>query len=96
MRFQTPLMFNVKFTPKGQKDLEKLPKDIQKRIIKKLEFFSKQDDPLVFSRSLVDLPPATSRFRVGDYRIAFYVEQDTIYVERTRHRKEVYYLEIKI
>lgn len=89
-------MFNVKFTPKGQKDLEKLSRDIQKRIIQKLEFFSKQENPIVFSKPLLDLPPSTHRFRVGDYRVAFYVEQNTIYVERARHRKEVYYLEIKI
>lgn len=89
-------MFNVKFTPKGQKDLEKLPRDIQKRIIQKLEFFSNQENPIAFSKPLLDLPPATHRFRVGDYRIAFYMEQNTIYVERARHRKEVYYLEIKI
>lgn len=89
-------MFNVKFTPKGQKDLEKLPRDIQKRIIQKLEFFSNQENPIAFSKPLLDLPPATHRFRVGNYRIAFYVEQDTIFIERARHRKEVYYFEIKI
>lgn len=88
-------MFNVKFTPSGQKDLEKLTKDIQKRIIKKIEFFAAQQDLLKFSKPLVNLPPATHRFRVGDYRIAFYIEKDTIYVERAKHRKEVYYLEIK-
>lgn len=83
-------MFNVKFTPHGQRDLEKLPRDIQLRIIKKLEFFSNQQDPFIFSKPLVDLPPATHRFRVGNYRIAFYVKQETIYVERVRHRREVY------
>lgn len=87
-------MFNVKFTPKGAKDLEKLPEDFQKRIIKKLEFFAQQEDPILFSKPLVNLPPATHRFRVGDYRIAFYVESETIYVDRVRHRREVYYLEI--
>ena len=88
-------MFNVKFTPRGQKDLEKLSKDIQKRVIKKLEFFRTQADPIFFSKPLVNLPPATHRFRVGDYRIAFYIDQDTICVERVKHRKEVYYLEVK-
>lgn len=88
-------MFNVRFTPQGQKDLEKLTKDIQVRVIKKIKFFASQQDLLDFSKPLVNLPPATHRFRVGDYRIAFYIEQNTIYVERARHRKEVYYLEIK-
>lgn len=89
-------MHDVKFTPKGAKDLEKLPAQLQKRIIKKLEFFAKQINPLGFSKPLVNLPPSAHRFRVGDYRIAFYIEEDTIYVDRVGHRKEVYYLEIKI
>lgn len=89
-------MFEVKFTPRGRKDLERLPKDIQRRIIKKLKFFSEQAEPVAFSKPLVNLPPATHRFRLGDYRIAFYIDEKIIYVERARHRKEVYYLEIEI
>lgn len=89
-------MFKIQFTPKGAKDLEKLPKDLQKRIIKKLMFFATQEDPLKFSKQLVNLPPATQRFRVGDYRIAFYKDQSTIYIDRIGHRREVYYSEIEI
>ena len=89
-------MFEVKFTPKGAKDLEKLSKDLQKRVIKKLEFFTSLEDPILFSKPLVNLPPNTHRFRVGDYRIAFYVQGEIIYVDRVRHRKEVYYLEVEI
>lgn len=87
-------MFDIKFTPHGQKDLEKLSKEIQQRIIKKLKFFSEQENPIAFSKPLVNLPPSTHRFRVGDYRIAFYVDQNSIYIERIGHRKEVYYLQI--
>lgn len=89
-------MFDIKFTPKGAKDLKKLPRVLQKRIIKKLEFFADQKDPLKFSKPLVNLPPSTQRFRVGDYRIAFYKDQTTIYIDRIGHRREVYYLEIEI
>lgn len=89
-RLQRAFMFNVLFTKNGRKDLKKLSPEIQKRIIKKLEFFSSQENPLAFSKPLIDLPPATHRFRVGDYRIAFYVEGETIYIERIRHRREVY------
>jgi mRNA-degrading endonuclease RelE of RelBE toxin-antitoxin system len=67
-------MFDIKFTKSAEKDLGKLPKDIQKRIIKKLKFFAAQKDPLIFAKPLVDLPPMTHRFRVGDYRIAFYTD----------------------
>jgi len=83
-------MFNVAFSPHAKKDLEKLSYDIQKRVIKKLTFFSSQEDPLLFSKQLINLPPATHRFRIGDYRIAFYISENTIYVERIGHRREVY------
>jgi len=83
-------MYNVQFSLSAQKDLQKLPKDIQKRIIKKLQFFASQQEPLIFSKPLVNLPPATHRFRVGVYRIAFYISEKNIYIERIKHRREVY------
>ncbi|HVF69325.1 MAG TPA: type II toxin-antitoxin system RelE/ParE family toxin [Xanthomonadales bacterium] len=83
-------MFDVKFTKSATKDLNKLPKDIQKRIIKKLKFFAVQKDPLVFAKPLADLPPMTHRFRVGNYRVAFYIDSKAIYVDRIKHRREVY------
>ena len=83
-------MFEVNFTEHARKDLDKLSRDIQKRILKKLQFFSSQTNPIAFSKPLVNLPPATHRFRVGDYRVAFYIVGKIIYIERIRHRREVY------
>lgn len=83
-------MFDVKFTVNGHKDLKKLPKDLQKRVIKKIQFFAQQENPLVFSKPLVNLPPVTHRFRVGDYRVAFYIENNLMCIDRIRHRSEVY------
>jgi len=83
-------MFDILFTPRGQKDLNKLPKDLQIRVVNKLQFFASQENPLVFSKTLVDLPPTTHRFRIGNYRVAFYIAAKTICVDRIRHRKEVY------
>ena len=83
-------MFEINFTEHAKKDLDKLSSNIQKRIIKKLQFFSPQANPIMFSKSLINLSPATHRFRVGDYRIAFYIMGKIIYIERIRHRREVY------
>lgn len=83
-------MFEVNFTEHARKDLDKLSRDIQKRILKKLQFFSSQTNPIAFSKPLVNLPPATHRFRVSDYRVAFYIAGKIIYIERIRHRREVY------
>lgn len=54
-------MFKVKFTPQDTKDLEKLLKDLQRRVIRKIEFFSKVENPLI------NLTPSTHRLRAGDY-----------------------------
>jgi mRNA-degrading endonuclease RelE of RelBE toxin-antitoxin system len=83
-------MFSVVFTKKAEKDLAKLPKDIQKRIIKKVKYFASTDNPLAFSKPLINLPPMTHRFRVGDYRIAFYITNKIINIDRIEHRKDVY------
>lgn len=83
-------MYKVVFTAHGEKEIKTLPKDIQKRIIKKLIFFASQENFLSFSKPLVNLPPATHRFRVGDYRIAFFVVKKTICIERIAHRREMY------
>lgn len=83
-------MFKVQFTPRGLKDLKTLPRNIQERVVKKLTFFSSQANLLLFATPLVHLPPTTHRFRVGDYRIAFFVQGKTIYVDRIKHRKDVY------
>lgn len=73
-------MYKIKFTSRGKKALNKLDKNTQFRIIKKIQYFISQPDPLSASKPLVNLPPATHRFRFGDYRMAFYVEKDIIYI----------------
>lgn len=88
-------MFNVKFTPRGAKEFKKISPEWQDRLSRKLKYFANQEDPIKLSKSLTNLLPATHRFRVGDYRVAFFIEKDTIYVDRIGHRREVYYLEIE-
>ena len=83
-------MFEVTFTPAGSKDLKKLPREIQTRVLKKIDFFASQPNPIVFASPLVNLPPTTHRFRVGNYRVAFFVSGKSIHIDRIRHRREVY------
>jgi mRNA-degrading endonuclease RelE of RelBE toxin-antitoxin system len=72
-------------------DLQSLPKDVYGRILKKLAWYAGQANPLWFAKTLTDLPPATHRFRIGDYRALFLVQdQDTIYVLKIVHRKKAY------
>jgi len=70
--------------------MKKLPKSVQKRIISKLEYFSTQDNPLAFATPIVGCGPGSYRFRVGEYRVVFDIENDWVIVTAVGHRKEVY------
>ena len=83
-------MYEVVLTPQSKKDLSRLSKDVQIRIVEKLKYFSSNNTPLFFSKPLINLPPSTHRFRVGNYRIAFFISGLKIIIHRIRHRKEVY------
>ncbi len=83
-------MHYIKFTPRGQRDLKKLNPHLKKRITKKLDDYSKRQNPFEPSRPLIDLPPATHRYRVGKYRIYFFIKGKIIFVERVEIRGKAY------
>ncbi|MBU2578954.1 hypothetical protein KKA09_02455 [Patescibacteria group bacterium] len=66
-------MFEIKFSPRSEKELKKLSLFIQKRIKKKLINNACLSNPLVRAKPLINLPPATHRFRIGKYRVSFYL-----------------------
>jgi len=79
-----------RFTVSAIRDIKKLPKFIQKRIITKLDFFCKQENPLLFAKPLTDHRTGNFRFRIGEYRVIFDVENDEIKIHHIGHRREVY------
>lgn len=83
-------MFTYEFTSISRKQLKKLPKDVQIRIIKKLDFFCIQSNPLRFADTLTDISIGHFRFRIGDYRVVFDVEEDVIVIHMIGNRREIY------
>lgn len=83
-------MFIYVFKPQAIKDLKKLPQDIQARIVKKLDFFVFSSNPLVFTERLINFEIGQYRFRVGDYRVIFDVEDTTLIILTLGHRREIY------
>lgn len=81
---------NYLFKPQALKQLEKLPKNVQKRIIKKLDFYCSQQSPLQFAEPLVDKRLGSYRLRIGEYRVVFDVARNQIMVLLVGHRKEIY------
>lgn len=83
-------MFDYQFTKTSLKRFKKLPKDIQIRIIGKLDFFCAQDDPIDFAEPLIKSDLGQYRFRIGDYRISFDVENEILIIHDVDHRKNIY------
>lgn len=84
-------MYTIKFTRRGEKDFKELPENIQKRTTQKLLFYASSENPLVFAKPLVNLPPSTHRFRIGKYRVSFFIKGKTIFVERVEIRGRAYH-----
>jgi mRNA interferase RelE/StbE len=81
------MKYNIEFKPKAVKDFEAFPSRIQQRILAGIE---KMGDNLSGDvKRLTDSTPEY-RLRVGDYRVLFEVERDSIIIYRIRHRREAY------
>jgi mRNA interferase RelE/StbE len=80
----------IVFAPSVFRQLKKLDKNIQKRINEKLILYTSQSNPLRFADKLQDFHFGSFRFRAGDYRILFDVQDDSIVILKIGHRKDVY------
>ncbi len=78
--------------PTALRELKKLSKPIQKRILNKLDFYLKSDDPLKFAEPLKDKTLGEFRFRIGDWRVIFDVnsKNNMIIILVIGHRKDIY------
>ena len=83
-------MYRYEFTPKSLKQLLKLDKQIQFRIIKKLDQYCSELDPLVHADPITDPELGEYRFRIGDYRVVFDIQGELITIHRVGDRKNVY------
>jgi mRNA interferase RelE/StbE len=81
------MTYEIEFKPRAIKDLEGLSKDIQRRILAKIE--SLADDLAGDVKRLTNFTPEY-RLRVGDYRILFELEANKIVIYRAVHRKDAY------
>lgn len=87
--------YKVVYTKLSQKDLDNLDRSLVRRILKKVDEFSRMSDPLRMAKKLKGFEIDTYRFRVGDYRVVFRLDPQSqqlvvLVVLRVRHRKEVY------
>ncbi len=81
------MMYQVKIKPKALKDCKSIEKKILKQVFDRIEKLS--NDLHGDVKKLTNFTPEY-RLRVGDYRILFEIENDTVFIYRIIHRREVY------
>lgn len=83
------MAWSVIFTSKAERDLEKLPDDIAKRIILRIEEIA-QDDPYQQLDRMINSP--YYKFRVGVYRGIVNIVNDKMILQlvKAKHRSRAY------
>lgn len=84
----------VYYTRVAEKDLGKIPKVIVFRILKKIADNASQPDVLLRAKALTGQFLGAYRYRVGEYRVIFIVDNKGNMVILTvlsiKHRKDIY------
>jgi mRNA interferase RelE/StbE len=82
--------YTIQFKPMALRKLEKLPRDIQKKLAAKVDTL--RDDPFPSGCKKMAAVADAWRVRVGDYRIVYQVHQKLlrVLVVTVGHRRDVY------
>ncbi len=81
-------MYDIVITDRAEADIEKLNPSIKRRIGEKLKQYAA--DPYHYATKINRIELGTFRFRIGDYRVIFDIESETIIVLRVGHRSKIY------
>ena len=81
-------MYTLLYTQSAVQDIRKLDIVAKKRIKKKLEEYAV--DPLLYAKKLVNSAIGSYRWRAGNYRIVFDIDQTHIVILHIGHRREIY------
>lgn len=85
--------YQFQFSNNAERYFEALPRQLQKRILNKLQFFEKSGNPLKFAKPIRVLE-YIYRFRIGDYRVIVKQENKNttviLLILKIGHRREIY------
>ena len=81
----------IEYEQEALADLEKLTQAVRKRIVNKINWLAENFDQITPQSLTADLS-GFFKLRVGDYRVIyeFSREEKIIFIDRVRHRREVY------
>jgi mRNA interferase RelE/StbE len=85
------MSYSVEYEPEALADLERLTQTIRERVINKITWLAENFDQITPQALTADLS-GFFKLRVGDYRVIyeFSREDEIIFIDRIRHRREVY------
>lgn len=88
------MKYKLFYTAKAKKDLSNFDSKIASKILDKIDFYINTGEPIKHSKKLVGFKNGVYRFRIGDYRVIFDVDNKgnitILIILRIKHRKEVY------
>jgi mRNA interferase RelE/StbE len=84
------MVYEIFIEKKAEKDLRRLPKNYQNKIIQKI--LNLKDNPKPIEARKITSSENYYRVRAGDYRIIYEInyKEKRINIFRVRHRKEAY------
>lgn len=82
------MQYQLVYTKRAVKDIDKLDVITKRRLKRALEKFA--TSPLEHSTRLIDSKIGQYRYRIGDYRIIFDMMGKDIVILRVGHRREIY------
>jgi mRNA interferase RelE/StbE len=82
-------MATIEWSQEAIRDLERLDRQVMRRILRKLDWFS-ENFVRVVPESLAGEFEGTYKLRVGDWRVIYTVEGEVVRIWSIGHRKEIY------
>ena len=82
------MKYRLVYTYRAIRDIDVLDTTVKQRIGKTLLRY--EHDHLKYSEPLKQSELGSYRFRIGDYRVVFDLEEDQIVILRVGHRREIY------
>jgi mRNA interferase RelE/StbE len=80
--------YKILYTKTAVSDIKQLDIVVKKRLKKKIETYAK--NPITNAKKLLNFSIGSYRWRVGDYRIIFDIDDNNLVILRIKHRRESY------
>lgn len=82
------MAYQLVYTRTSFKDVQKLDIVVKKKIKKKIEDYAR--NPLMHAKKLINAKIGSYRWRIGNYRVVFDIDDRNIVILRIGHRREIY------